>query len=115
MPVSEETHVQNIVRIKDTISKECSTFLINGFRLGVAQKALNLYLKYLWCLGIITPPPPHCPFDRIIIEKLPEEIRVPWTQINDVDTYLRLVEAAKKITAAQKRSLADWELNAYQG
>ena len=28
-----------------------------------------LYLKYLWCLGEICRPP-HCPFDRMVIEEL---------------------------------------------
>lgn len=42
----------------------------NVFRIGSAQKALNLYRKYLWCLGYI-PFPPHCPFDATIIDQLP--------------------------------------------
>ncbi|SDJ63273.1 hypothetical protein SAMN05216338_105731 [Bradyrhizobium sp. Rc2d] len=33
----------------------------------VAQKVLNLLLKYYWCLARI-PEPPYCPIDRIIIE-----------------------------------------------
>jgi hypothetical protein len=47
----------------------------NLFRVGTAQKALNLYLKYLWCLGEIKTPP-HCPFDRGIIQMLPVSERV---------------------------------------
>ncbi len=51
----------------------------NGFRVGIAQKALNLYLKYLWCLGKITEPP-HCPFDSIIISEI--KCNIKWTEMD---------------------------------
>lgn len=50
--VAEEHHIKNIVSLSEKLSKEHAGALVNGrFRIGVAQKALNLYLKYLWCLG----------------------------------------------------------------
>ncbi len=39
-----------------------------GYKYGIAQKLLNLALKYYWCLGEIAEPP-HCPVDRIVIDK----------------------------------------------
>ena len=45
--------------------------VLNGGKLffGVAQKALNIYLKYLWCSNFDVRPP-HCPFDYDIISRL---------------------------------------------
>ena len=56
----------------------------NVFRVGITQKAFNLYLKYLWCLGLrwIEHEPPHCPFDRIVIGKLGGGLTA-WTKVND--------------------------------
>src|SRR5689334_11713531 len=69
--ISDEEHIDNIVRLADELSVIHESILRDGrFRLGSAQKALNLYLKYLWCAGLI-PEPPHCPFDSRIIAKLP--------------------------------------------
>jgi hypothetical protein len=112
-PVSEEAHVKNIVRLADTISAKCGAFLVNGrLRIGIAQKALNLYLKYLWCLEQI-PTPPHCPFDSRIMTQLPQNVQVSWTRLDDISTYLDLVVAAKRVAAGQ--SLAEWDLHVYQG
>ena len=61
--VGEETHIGNIVKLSDSLTRAHKDILNSSrFRIGTAQKALNLYLKYLWCLGKI-PRPPHCPFD----------------------------------------------------
>jgi hypothetical protein len=49
-------------------------------RIGLAQKALNLYLKYLWCLGEIHEPP-HCPLDSIVLGQVPGCKDVRWTLI----------------------------------
>jgi hypothetical protein len=80
------------------------------FRIGSAQKALNLYLKYLWCLGKICSPP-HCPFDRQIIASLPNYTGPSWTKLVREEDYRALVEAAK--AKAQDSSLAAWELRIY--
>ena len=111
-PVSEDIHVKNINSLADIISAECNVLLLNGgFRIGIAQKVLNLYLKYLWCLEQI-PPPPHCPFDSLIIAKLPQSSRVSWTQLDDIPRYLAFVVAAKR--PAGTKLLAEWEHEQYQ-
>jgi len=50
--VGEGQHLENIQELARRVNKSCASFL-NGdhLRFGVAQKALNLYLKYLWCVG----------------------------------------------------------------
>jgi hypothetical protein len=69
--VKEEDHLKNIEDlVKDLTSRFLDCLEKKRFRIGVAQKALNLYLKYLWCVGFI-PVPPHCPFDSIVINHLP--------------------------------------------
>ena len=37
-----------------------------GIRIAQCQKSLSLYLKYLWCYGLIETPP-VCPIDRVIL------------------------------------------------
>ena len=78
--VGEEEHLENIQELARRVNKSCASFL-NGdhLRFGVAQKALNLHLKYLWCVGKTRIPPPHCPFDRTVLEKL--RFQDNWTEV----------------------------------
>jgi hypothetical protein len=47
--VTEENHLSNIEKLSDEFSSSFADCLRNRrFRIGIAQKALNLYLKYLW-------------------------------------------------------------------
>lgn len=106
--MSEEEHLSNIKKIADDLTSDFSHCLENGrFRIGIAQKALNLYLKYLWCVGLI-PMPPHCPFDSIIISHLPECKALSWTVLDSIDDYKKLVNSALKKTGG--KSIAEWEL-----
>lgn len=110
-PVMEPNHVRNIEELALQISERCRPALIDGrFRIGVAQKSLNLYLKYLWCLRRI-PTPPHCPFDNRIIARIPGNENVRWTKLDKIPNYEHLVAAAKR--AARGKSLAQWELAEY--
>jgi len=115
--VSDTGHCHNIARLADELSQEFAESGIlrnNRFRIGIAQKALNLYLKYLWCLGDI-PPPPHCPLDRRIIDKLglppghPGEYD--WTKLDDLDKYKFLIEKCRE--KASPASIPEWELRAW--
>lgn len=107
-PISEETHCSNIKQIADDLTTRFSNCFKNGrFRIGIAQKALNLYLKYLWCVGFI-PIPPHCPFDSIIIGHLPQYRGLNWTELDNIDDYKKLVDASRK--NANGKPIAEWEL-----
>ncbi len=109
--VTEEAHIRNIVELSVSLTSAHAKALENGrFRIGTAQKALNLYLKYFWCLGKI-PSPPHCPFDRRIIKNLPNYTGPSWTKLDLEEDYRALVHAAK--AEAQDSSLAAWELRTY--
>lgn len=109
--VSDTAHVRNIALLADTVSRQHHTALRGGrFRIGPAQKALNLFLKYQWTAGWIAEPP-HCPLDAIIIGKLPARVRCNWTDLDSVEAYRQLVTAAREVAGA--KSLARWELAAY--
>lgn len=111
--VSEEQHVRNIAELAAQLSQKHSTLLTDcRMKFGHAQKALNLYLKYLWCLGKL-PMPPHCPLDSIILKKIPKFTQERWTQLDSPERYERIIAAAK-IKAEEKRlPLAIWELYEY--
>src|SRR5665213_3614826 len=66
--VSEEDHLDRIQSLASNLSGTYSDILKNGrFRIGIAQKALNLYLKIAWCLNADFATPPHCPIDRGVL------------------------------------------------
>jgi hypothetical protein len=106
--VKEEEHLENINKLADDLSSKFPYYLKNGrFRIGIAQKALNLYLKYLWCVGLI-PSPPHCPFDSIVISNIPGCSDLNWTSLDTLGDYKRLVNAARE--KADGKSIVEWEL-----
>ena len=114
--VSEVQHLENIKHLAYQMTNKFSKDLEGGrFRIGIAQKALNLHLKYMWCMGLIKTPP-HCPFDARIIAKLAICQGVSsWTESDNINDYQRWVSAAK--VEAQKKSypsLSDWELQVFR-
>lgn len=110
---NEETHVNNIIMIADALTNKYGEILFNGrFRIGCAQKAFNLYLKYLWCQGRIAPPP-HCPLDGTVIRELPGFKDVKWTQIDSIIEYTDIVFAAKEVSKVKYKNLSQWELELY--
>ena len=109
--ISEEQHVLNIQQLSDEGTIKGGDILgLEGYKIGVAQKLLNLQLKYLWCLGLISEPP-HCPVDRIIINETDLKDPISWTKITDISEYLQVIFALKRI--AGYKSLAVWELEIY--
>jgi hypothetical protein len=108
--VTSADHVQTIQDLADLLTKAHSAVLRGSrFRYGTAQKALNLYLKYRWCLGEIDVPP-HCPFDSEIIRRVPAYTGASWTRMCTDAEYQALVEAATRMDGS---TLAKWELELY--
>ncbi len=106
--VTEEDHLSNIETLSNDLTSRFHHCLRNGrFRIGIAQKALNLYLKYLWCVDLISEPP-HCPFDSIVICNLRDSADLKWTSIDTIEDYMMLVRSARKIS--KEKSLPVWEL-----
>ncbi len=115
IPIPSEVHFGNISLFADIVYKQYSEKNIlagDRFRIGIAQKALNLYLKYLWCIKPNFPEPPHCPFDSIVIGQLDSKDWTTWTTLDDIEKYRSLVKAAQE--KAGNMSLARWELKIWQ-
>ncbi len=107
--INENKHNENIEKLTQEITAEYQDILHEGnFRIGITQKLLNLYLKYLWVSDRI-PTPPHCPFDSIVISNLGLK-NIKWTALKDIKEYKLLVEEAKKFTKGKNLSLSEWEL-----
>ena len=100
-PCTEQQHYSNIKALVDFGTQATPDILRDGnYRYGVAQKLLNLTLKYYWCMGHI-PPPPHCPVDRIVIEKTHLRGQVNWTEIKCEAEYRDVIEAIRKVAGGE--------------
>jgi hypothetical protein len=117
--VKDEPHIENIRELRKYLNDNYEDILNNhDLTFGVAQKALNVYLKYLWCVDGKTLPP-HCPFDREILDAIrPRKIRKQpytfedrWTYANE-NQYREWVALARE--KAGQKSLSAWELEVWQ-
>jgi hypothetical protein len=103
--VTDEQHITNIKKLSNSTKQYSEIFNDGQINFGIAQKMLNLYLKYQWCLGNIAEPP-HFPVDRIIQQKLNEQAKVkglpklellPWTQFKDEIHYSKVINHARSL------------------
>ncbi|MFC4892194.1 hypothetical protein ACFPDQ_03930 [Pseudofrancisella aestuarii] len=115
--LDEKNHFELIKTISsETTNKFKDRLIVNkGFCIGVSQKVLNLYLKYLWCLGEIKEPP-HCPLDGIVLGELKRISKdrcfdIKWTQLEKIEKYNDVIKKAKKVIAEKyNKTLSTWEL-----
>lgn len=108
--VSETEHEANIVGLADALSAEHGDILVNRrFKIGTSQKALNLYLKFLWCLGRLSAMPHHCPVDRVILSSV--SLNGSWTKLDEISIYRSWIGTIRQ--AAGTRSLCEWELEVW--
>lgn len=111
--IDDVLHLKNI----NTISKNSLQFkeLLQGGKLkfGVCQKLLNLYLKYLWCLGENISPP-HFPVDRRIQEKLKISKIANWTEMSGKvgeTEYMNIINVAREVNLSLNyKSISELEL-----
>ncbi len=109
--VSPEKHLQTIADVVKGMSRKHAHILKNGrFRVGIAQKAVNIYLKLLWCYGWV-PEPPHCPIDSIVLAEVGDR-QTKWTKMDDIKEYSASIERIQAyiLRAGSKVSLSKWEL-----
>jgi hypothetical protein len=110
---SEKDHVENIQRLVEFGTNAGGSLLgPHGYKFGVAQKLLNLLLKYLWCLGHVEEPP-HCPVDRIVLAKTTLRNKLNWTEITTSMQYNQAINAIRIVANAAEQSLPQWELQFY--
>jgi hypothetical protein len=109
--VSSEKHLQTIADVVKGMSRKHTHILKDGrFRVGIAQKAVNIYLKLLWCYGWI-PEPPHCPIDSIVLAEVRDR-QTRWTKMDCIEEYraaIERIQAYIRQTGAMT-SLSKWEL-----
>ena len=111
--VGEPEHYKNIDHlIKFANTKGMGVLGPNGYKYGVAQKFLNLTLKYHWCLGLAEEPP-HCPVDRIVIDKTKFKGKVNWTEIVEAAEYKKIISEVHDLAKKEGLSIAMWELKCY--
>jgi hypothetical protein len=107
---SDNLHVEFIQETADRLSGDHSDALHNGrFRIGIAQKLINLHLKYLWAAALV-PEPPHCPLDGIVRDIA--NLEYDWTSNDSIDDYKRAIDALKSL--AKPRTLSVWELEEFR-
>lgn len=120
--IDDEQHCRVIDEFSNLITQKFHAILLRDrLRIGITQKLINLYLKYLWRLCQManwqTTEPPHCPFDSIIIGKLKNynPNLLPYTQCDSLNQYMDYVKAArlciKEEFGNRAMSIAQWELN----
>jgi len=111
--VLEPKHYNNIEKLIEVATHNNFELLSeDGYKYGVAQKLLNLALKYYWCLGLIKEPP-HCPVDRVVIDSTIYKGKINWTQIKQKPEYQKIIEEIKRLAQNQNLSVPLWELSIY--
>ncbi len=85
-----------------------------GFRISHAQKSISVFLKHLWCLGLI-PEPPHCPVDRLILKEAGlKYLDTKWGYVNDMGTHRDQIKLLSNVASSCSLSLAEWELKEFK-
>lgn len=108
--LDEDRHIKFIAETAELFSERHGASLHRGrLRFGVAQKLINLHLKYLWVAGIVREPV-HCPIDGIVRDLA--GLQYDWTTSDSQDEYAIAIEQLKRI--AGTRSLAVWELEEFR-
>ena len=108
--LTESEHVAEIRRFKTEVSIRFPTALHEGkLRFGVAQKLVNLYVKYLWTVGAVNSAH-HCPLDGIInkVAKLGYE----WNTSDSEPEYIEAISKLKSYVGGSP--LPQWEIHAFQ-
>lgn len=120
----ETDHCNKLLDLTKNISGKYGHILHEGkFRFGVAQKLVNLYLKYLWVIGR-GELPIHCPVDGVVKTKLVKSLNIKdseltnWTEISDISQYIKYINSIKEIISNEtssyySNSIAEWELRAW--
>ncbi len=112
--LTEDEHFNCIELLSSKLSENHRGILLKKrFRIGISQKIINLFLKYMWSINKIKTPF-HCPFDnRIKTELLSyynDSVLVNWTELDSMEMYNEYVKVAKKVAYTTGLEIAEWEL-----
>ena len=91
-----------------------------NFTVGLAQKWVNMTLKYLWILGVVDAASEaelEVPIDSYILEELCElglDVKyIKWSTWNDFLKYVEIQEELKKIITNEFQTRIAWENEAW--
>lgn len=100
--------VDGFVEDVDQLRKELlDSYKGASIHLSHAQKSLSVFLKYLWCLNIISTPP-ACPIDRKVLSSIKNCQVKNWTELKDKEEYRSILHSLDKLSKPKK--LAQTEL-----
>jgi hypothetical protein len=116
--INDEVHLIRIQEMADKLTADFNPILhLTRFRIGVSQKIINLFLKYMWSMNEI-PEPCHCPIDGIIKSQIQKRMGkvnlIDWTQLDNMNDYMDYVSAVKQISENENQSVAVWEFNNWE-
>ena len=115
--LSDMEHVQYISDTAAKLTNDIGQYLRNDeFRVGIAQKLINMHLKYLWCSGVINEPP-HCPIDGIIRDKVKVEypdFDYDWISSNSIEEYKSAVTILRQQAERKDQTISQWELSEFR-
>ena len=108
--LSEAEHLQEICTlVAETSETHASTLHQGRFRFGVAQKLVNLYLKYLWTIGVVRTVQ-HCPLDGTINAEA--NLGYVWNTSDSETEYLQAI--SKLRSHVDGEHLQTWEIRTFQ-
>jgi len=112
--LSEPSHIKKIIALADILTQKFESILHKGrFRIGISQKLINLFIKYMWSIGELDEPI-HCPIDGIIKRQIEKNIGktnlIDWTKLDSIEDYMEYITSISFIAKKQNLSVAVWEL-----
>lgn len=107
--LDKEMMLTEIVRLKNICEQEEYKPILENekMRIGICQKMICLYAKFLWVSGQLTSPPPLIPYDGVVKALLKDPSLTDWTILDDMNEYKKIIAA---IEAVSNGSSAEWEL-----
>ena len=111
--VFEWVHYENIEKLKHYANSRIFKYVLDKpYTIGLAQKLLNLQLKYLWCAGMSNKSP-HCPIDSIILSAA-GWAKTKWPKIDSIACYKDAINAiAETAKAEDYKDIVEWEINTF--
>jgi hypothetical protein len=99
---SKKNWCNNVQSLADSLTRKFGKYLIGEqLKIGVAQKMISLYLKYLWLLGNKNKKPLFAVLDRGIMKAARVKDAPNWTSLNKIEEYERIVLAIDKFATSK--------------
>lgn len=107
--LTKEEILDEIITLKAICEEEPYSLILKDgiFRIGVSQKLICLYAKFLWVSGQLTTPPPLIPYDGVVKGLLEDKSLKDWTVLDDMGDYKKICERIDTISNGKP---AEWEL-----